>query len=241
MKPNIQPFIFNWRGQFAKACTIEDQLREFFPHVTVINSDDDNTRPGWINIGEQAYFGEQFQKALQLFNGDVLFHIQADVEYDNWSKLVEDAKFYLRFYGAGIYAPNIDYTFYKSEWTDFESEIIVHSHLKCVGSTDETVWFISKEVLDGLAERRIDLSANTFGWGCDSVLSAISYSKGMPVLRDYRHTIKHPRGTGYDHEAATIQMDSLVASLDEDLKEIHSLIRGEREHLTRYLKRDSRG
>lgn len=239
MKFNIQPFIFTWKRHFKSACTIEDQLKEIFPKVTVINSDDDNTREGWINIGDSCYFGAQFRKALSLFTGNILFHIQADVEYDKWNELVEDAKFYLRYYEAGIYAPNVDYTWYSGDKTDFTWTHLKHSHLKCVGSTDETVWFIHKAVLDGLTERGIDTNQNPLGWGWDSVLSAISYSKGLPVIRDYRHTIKHPQGTGYDHAAATAQMDALVASLDPDLQQIHSYIRGERQMLAQYLERRS--
>lgn len=239
MEFNIQPFIFNWKRQFKNACAIEDQLNEIFPKVTVINSDDDNTREGWIDIGDSCYFGDQFRKALSLFSGDVLFHVQADVEYDNWKKLVEDAQFYLRLYDAGIYAPNIDYTWYSADRTDFFWDPLMHSHLRCVGSTDETVWFIRKEVIDGLTERRIDIGQNPLGWGWDSVLSAISHSKGMPVIRDYGHTIKHPQGTGYNHAAATAQMDALVASLPPDLQRIHSFIRGERQMLTQYLGRRS--
>lgn len=241
MKPTIQPFIFNWKRQYDKACVIEDQLLEIFPKVTVINSDDDNTRPGWIDIGDQCFFGSQFRKALELFTGEIFFHVQADIEFDKWRKLVNDAKFYFRYYDAGIYAPNIDYSYYTPERTDFTSDIIDHSNIRCVGSTDETVWFVRKEVINGLAERRVDLSMNELGWGWDSVLAAISFAKGMPVLRDYRYTVSHPAGTGYDWTVATQQMDALVAALDDDLKEIHSYIRGDRQQLTRYLKRQPQG
>lgn len=238
MKLDIQPFIFSWKGQFQKACVIEDQLRKIFPSVTVINSDDDNTRPGWINIGDAAYFGDQFRKALELFNGDVLFHIQADVEYNEWDKLVDDARFYLRFYEAGIYAPHVDYTHWIPERTDVLSDLLAHSHLRLVASTDETVWFVRKEVLEGIAERSIDTSLSHFGWGWCCSLSCISYSKGMPVIRDYRHTIKHPRGTGYNTDAAEVEMNKHIASLDEDLQKIYSYIRGDRKMLARYLKKE---
>jgi hypothetical protein len=238
MKLTIQPFIFTWKRQFQKACVIEDQLREIFPSVVVINSDDDNTRPGWLNIGDSCYFTDQFRKALELFTGDVLFHIQADVEYDNWRKLVDDAKFYLRFYDAGIYAPHVDYTFWTPERADIPSDLLSHAHLKLVGSTDETVWFIRKEVIDGIAERGIDMSTNPFGWGWDCSLACISYAKGMPVIRDYRHTIKHPKGTGYNTAVAENDMNKHIASLDEDLQKLYSYIRGDRKMLERYLKRD---
>jgi hypothetical protein len=231
MKLAIHPFIFTWKRQFEKACRIEDQLKEIFGKVTVINSDDDNSRDGWINIGDSCYFGEQFRRAVQLFDGDVLFHVQGDVEYDNWKRLVEDAKFYFRFYEAGIYAPNVDYCWWNSQRTDINSRQLEHKNLKLVATTDETVWFIRKEVLAGIKERNIDMTKNPLGWGWDCVLSCISHSKGLPVIRDYRHTITHPQGTGYNFDAATKGMDDLVASLDEDLRILYSYIRGDREQL----------
>ena len=63
---DIQPFIFNWRNQFEKTCAIEDSLKEIFGEVTVINSDEENTREGWIDLGDEAYFTMQFRKALDL-------------------------------------------------------------------------------------------------------------------------------------------------------------------------------
>ena len=118
---NIQPFIFNWNRQFEKTCAIEDSLTPIFEKVTIINSDDNNTREGWIDIGDDSHFSDQFRKALELFDGDVLLHIQGDVSYDKWEELIEDAKKYLEYYDAGIYAPNIDYTWYSAENSDIES------------------------------------------------------------------------------------------------------------------------
>ena len=235
MKLAIHPFLFNWKRQFEKACRIEDELTKIFGKVTVINSDDDNTRDGWINVGDSCYFGEQFRRAVELFDGDILFHVQGDVEYDNWKKLVDDAKFYFRFYEAGIYAPNVDYSFWLPERTDINGRELEHKNLKLVASTDETVWFIRKEVVQGIKERKIDMTLNPLGWGWCCVLSTISYSKGMPVIRDYRHTIKHPYGMGYNVDAATKGMDDMIASLDDDLRAMYGHIRGDREQLLRFL------
>ena len=84
---NIQTFIFNWRGQYEKTIEKEIQLLSIGKHPIVINSDDEKTEEGWHNIGEASYFTDQFLKAIELFDGDVLFHIQGDASYDNWEKL----------------------------------------------------------------------------------------------------------------------------------------------------------
>lgn len=232
---NIQPFIFNWNRQFEKTCAIEDALMPIFDKVTVVNSDDNNTRDGWIDIGDECYFSDQFRKALELFDGDVLLHIQGDVSYDNWVGLIEDAKKYLEYYDAGIYAPNIDYTWYSSENTDIESLESDHPNIKMVASTDETVWFIRKEIIQEMLDRKVDFSNNTMGWGWDLVLAAICFTNGRPVIRDYNHTIDHPMGTNYNSEKAGQEMLDLWNSLDSDIKEIVSYIKGDREKISKYF------
>lgn len=233
---NIQPFIFNWNRQFEKTCTIEDALTPIFEKVTVINSDDNNTREGWIDIGDESYFSDQFRKALELFDGDVLLHIQGDVSYDKWEELIEDAKKYLEYYDAGIYAPNIDYTWYSAENSDIESLESDHPNIKMVASTDETVWFIRKEIIQELLDRKVDFSNNTMGWGWDLVISAICFINSRPVIRDYNHTIDHPIGTNYNKEKASQEMLELWNSLDADLKKTVSFIKGDREKLSEYFK-----
>ena len=223
---NIQPFIFNWNKQFDKTCTIEDSLSKILDKVTVINSDDTNTRDGWVDLGDDAYFSDQFRKTLELFDGDILMHVQGDVSYDDWEKLVYDARYYLDYYNAGIYAPNIDYTWYSSENTDIDSIESDHSNIKMVACTDETVWFIRKEIIQEMYNKNIDFYKNKFGWGWDLVLSGICFSKGIPVIRDYNHTIEHPKGTSYDKDKASDEMRLLWQSLDSDMKDIIGKIKG---------------
>jgi hypothetical protein len=61
----------------------------------------------------------------------------------------------------------------------------------------------------------------------------------MPVIRDYRHTIKHPYGMGYNVDAATKGMDDMIASLGDDLRAMYGHIRGDREQLLRFLAGDT--
>jgi len=232
---NIQPFIFNWNCQFEKTCAIEDALKPLFEKVTVINSDDNNTREGWVDIGDESYFSDQFRKALELFDGDVLFHIQGDVSYDNWKQMVKDAREYMEYYDAGIYAPNIDYTWYSAEQSDIEGLESDHQNIKMVACTDETVWFIRKDIIQEMLDRKVDFSNNTMGWGWDLVLAAICFVNAKPVIRDYNHTVDHPMGTNYNKEKASQEMLDLWNSLDQDLKEAVSHIKNQRENLVQYF------
>jgi|LakMenEpi03Aug12_release.lakeMendotaPanAssembly.Ray.scaffolds.fasta_scaffold11862_14 hypothetical protein len=235
---NIQPFIFNWNKQFDKTCAIEDSLSKIFDKVTVINSDDNNTRDGWIDLGDDAYFSDQFRKALELFDGDILMHVQGDVTYDNWEKLVEDARTYFDYYDAGIYAPNVDYSWYSSENTDIDSIQADHENIKMVACTDETVWFIRKEIIQEMTNRNVDFSNNKMGWGWDLVLSSICFVNGRPVIRDYNHTIDHPPGTNYNKDVAGKEMQEVWRTLDDELKTAFALIKGskyDREKLAGYF------
>jgi hypothetical protein len=235
---DIQPFIFNWNKQFDKTCAIEDSLSKIFDKVTVINSDDNNTKDGWIDLGDDAYFSDQFRKALELFDGDILMHVQGDVTYDNWEKLVEDARTYFDYYDAGIYAPNIDYTWYSSENADIDSVESDHSNIKMVACTDETVWFIRKEIIQEMSTRNVDFSNNKMGWGWDLALSSICFANGRPVIRDYNHTIDHPPGTNYNKDIAGKEMQEVWRTLDDELKTIFALIKGskyDREKLAEYF------
>ena len=174
---NIQPFIFNWKGQYKKTIQKEKQLQKIFDKVIVINSDDDNEEDRWINIGDECFYTDQFLKALELFDGDVLFHIQGDASYDKLGELVKDAQKYFEEYEWGIYAPNVDYTWYTSENTDIQSLQSNHENIKMVADTDCTCWFIHKDIINEFKNRNIDMSDQKMGWGIDLCLSAISLDR----------------------------------------------------------------
>ena len=231
----IQPFIFNWKGQYTKTLAKEDALQKIFDKVIVINSDDTQEEERWVNIGDDCYYTDQFMKAIELFDGDVLFHIQADASYDKLEELVNDAKKYFEDYEWGIYAPNVDYTWYTSENTDIESIESNHDNIKMVANTDCTCWFIHKDIINEFLNRKIDMSDQKMGWGVDLCLSSLSFLMSRPVIRDYNHTIEHPPGTNYNKEQASKEINILWQRLDDDIKEVISYIKGDRGKLVNYF------
>lgn len=232
----IQPFIFNWKGQYEKTLVKEEALNKIFDHVSVINSDDTHEEERWVNIGDDCYYTDQFMKAIELFDGDVLFHIQGDASYDKLEELVSDAKKYFEEYEWGIYAPNVDYTWYVAENTDIQSLQSNHDNIKMVADTDCTCWFIHKDIINEFLNRKIDMSDQKMGWGVDLCLSALSFIMGRPVIRDYNHTIDHPPGTNYNKDQAANEMNVLWQRLDNEIKETISYIKGDREKLVKYFK-----
>ena len=232
----IITFIFNWRGQYDKTIEKVHQLREIGVDPIVINSDDDHKDYDWHNIGEDSYFTAQFMKALELFHkfkGDVLFHIQGDASYDNWKQLYEDAEKYFETYEWGIYAPNVDYTWYDSSKVDLQFNID-EPNIKMVADTDCTCWFIHKDIIELADKKGIDFSLYKLGWSFDIVYSALSFISQRPVLRDYSHTIDHPPGTNYNKDQGEREMAELYESLGEDVKEAFFYIKTDTNNLSKY-------
>jgi len=220
----IHPFIFNWKNQFDKTCKIEKSLKSVCDKVTVINSDDDHRISHWVNVGEDAYFTKQFTTALNLFDGDLFLHVQGDVEYNNWQGLIDDSIKYINYYDAGIYAPNIDYTWWISKLVDLPLKTH-HENIKVVSHTDETVWFITKDIIDSFYKRKIDLSQNKFGWGWDLIMLSICFLNKKLVIRDYNHKITHPKHTNYNKDLAELELKIITEKMDGDLQTIINYIR----------------
>jgi len=238
-KKDIQPFIFNWPGQYEKVCKIEEELNKIFDDVIVINSDDDNTNDGWINIGNDAYFSDQFRKALELYSRDkkVLFHVQGDTSYDKWEDLVDDSLKYFDEYEWGIYAPDIANIWYTSEYVDVNSVASSHDNIKMCACTDETVWFIHSDVIKDFDNRNLldAFQTNKMGWGWDLVMCSLSFIMSRPVIRDYNHRIEHKMGTNYNKEVAAREMMQLRARLENEIKQCIDYIKTSKENISRYF------
>jgi hypothetical protein len=238
-KNDIQAFIFNWPGQFEKVCKIEEDLTKIFDDIIVINSDDNNTKEGWINLGNDAYFSDQFKKALELYNRNkkVLFHIQGDTSYDNWNELVEDAIKYFDDYEWGIYAPDIANIWYTSEYADINSVSSSHSNIKMCACTDETVWFIHSDIVKDFDNRNLldAFKFNKMGWGWDLVMCSLSFIMGRPVIRDYNHKIDHKLGTNYDKVVASNEMIQLRSRLENEIRQCIDHIKTSKDQLSKYF------
>ncbi|HEX7705709.1 MAG TPA: hypothetical protein VF701_04535 [Thermoanaerobaculia bacterium] len=221
MSLRIAPFIFSWKGQFEKACRTEDQLRELFDRVTVINSDEDNTRPGWIDVGDDLFFTGQFLRAVDHFDADVLFHIQADAHYDDWPAVFDRARESFERVQWGVFAPNVDFTGWVSPGVDIASQFFpADSNLRLVSCTDCTCWMIHRDVIEQFRKHRDLFSQNRYGWGIDLTIAALSYLNERPVVRDYAHTVIHPRGRGYDNDAARKEYDTFLDSVRADVRKV---------------------
>lgn len=240
----IQTFIFNWPGvkegrtHYELTCEKVEQLKRISKNPIVINSDDDHKEAAWHNIGDRSFFAAQFLKALDLFDGDILFHIQADASYDNWLPIYKSAVQYFERYKWGIYAPNVDFTWYTSERTDLDEFNIKHRNLKMVANPDCTCWMIHKDVLNEAVKRKIDFAPYHMGWSFDIVYTALAFMMKRPVIRDYQYTITHPNVTNYSKPQAETEMHDFYNALPEDIQKPFSYIKGDIHKLVEYYKKD---
>ena len=212
----IQAFVFNWVGHEAKRRALERALGQLC-ESRVINSDStvESGHSTWHHIGDSAYFTEQWNKALELFDGDILFHIQADASYPDFAEMFERCRFAVARHNCGVYAPNVDYTNWKYNRRKLRR---LDDDLLEVPQTDCTCWAITREVLDRLPS--VDPRVCKFGWGIDFLAITTARALNKRVARDYRFHVAHPRSTGYDTAEAGRQLLPVIQSLPPELRRI---------------------
>jgi hypothetical protein len=232
-------FIFCWKNHFENVVTLEKQLLNFCD-VVVINADENNKLNHWINVGDSYYFSDKFRKSLDLFDMnkyDYFFHIQGDVEFNDWGGLLKRSKEFKEKYNWGVYAPNVDYTFYNNERTDVFS---LEKDLYIVANTDNTCWIITKDIIQEMKTNLILMKDNNFGWGFDLLICAFAHLKHRPVIRDYRFTVNHPASTGYKKHEAEQEMVDMINSAPKMLKEIMIMIKTNHKNIAEFYGIDNR-
>jgi hypothetical protein len=210
----IHSFVFNWNGHADNCLRLESALDSISDRVTVINSAEDVTKPWWRNLGDSAWFTRQWCEALSCFDGDVLFHIQADVFSEELCLLFQRFRTACSAFPLGVYAPNVDYTYWS-----FQKDKLKHisGNLYLTPQTDCTCWFITREILDAFPG--IDSTANAYGWGIDWVVIALARLKNKLVLRDFAITVSHPHGTGYNDKATAWEFKMYLRVLPANVRQ----------------------
>ena len=216
----LQAFIFNWPGKKQHAAKLERMFRAHC-EVVVINSDDSlRTRyPHWEHIGNDGYFTDQWNAALQRFDSDVFVHIQGDVWPSQVGRVLSESSRFIQNYSVGVYAPNVDFNphTYRMQLLKKVEEGVFE-----VPATDCSFWAIPSDVIRNMPH--IDPSVNRLGWGVEYLVGAVARRAGRKIVRDYRFTAGHPKGRGYDSDKAAKEWEQLKRSVDPCLcREMESL------------------
>jgi hypothetical protein len=223
----IQAFIFNWPGKKQHATKLE-ALFSAHCETIVINSDDTlRTRhPHWQHIGDDGYFTDQWNAALDRFNADIFLHIQADLWPTKVGKVLSEGERYMTDYNVGVYAPNVDFNphIYRRQWLRKLDKGVYE-----VPATDNSYWAIRSEIVRNMP--RVDPRVNRLGWGIEYLVSAVARRSGFKVVRDYRFTAGHLKKRGYDNEQASTELAELKNTLDGELYENMRALEQERDRL----------
>jgi hypothetical protein len=150
----------------------------------------------------------QWNRALGLFDGDVIFHMQADAQCDDFERLFERATALFRRGDVGVYEPDVDYSPYRYDTSllqavaDDEYEVPI---------TDQTCWLVAGDVLRELGP--VEVSVNRYGWGISAAVAAVCRLQRKLCVRDYGVSVVHPRSRGYPAGIAASERDAYLAGL----------------------------
>ena len=206
----LQAFIFNWPGKKQHAAMLE---RMFVPHceVIVINSDDSlrSCYPHWQHIGNDGYFTDQWNAALQRFDADVLVHIQGDIWPREVGRVLSECMRFIKDHGVGVYAPNTNFNphvYRKQSLRKLEEGVYE------VPTPDNSFWAIPSDIIRNTP--RVDPRVNRLGWGIDYLVGAVARRSGRKIVRDYRFTAGHLKSCGYNGDQAAKEWEQLKKAVD---------------------------
>lgn len=205
----IQGFIFSWKTHEAAAVELEREVGRFVD-VTVINSEEQLASPHehWIHLDDSAYFSAQWNRALSLLEGDVLFHMQADARCDDFERLFGRAAALFGRGDVGVYEPDVDYSAYRYERSRLRA---ISDDTFAVPIPDQTCWLVIADVLHELGP--VDLSVNRYGWGISAAVAAVCSLRRKLCVRDYGVSVVHPPDRGYSSAVAGQERDAYLAGL----------------------------
>jgi hypothetical protein len=224
---NSEMFIFSWPGTEVNASKLEKFFAQNFETVRVIHSGHFKSNhfsppSNWILLDDSCYFGEQFKKAVELFNGQVFIHIQADVRIDK----IKISDFITSLENAfanncGIWSADFSYTGWPTDLVSLGNEILNSPlseliNFKNVINTDCTCWAISSDVLDYFTKNVANYPH--LGWGIDLTMCAIARHMNKFVVRDTSIFLNHKEGTGYSTNDADFEMKKLFLKLPINLR-----------------------
>jgi hypothetical protein len=167
-----------------------------------------------VLLDNSAYFGRQFEKTVEVFDGDVLLQIAADTTTESWPDMAARcAACYRSTPNLAVWSPDIDGT----TWPNSRVFLYQTSDPNLIGivQTDCIVWAMSREIVEFL--KPLDYGRTPLGWGIDWAAIAHAYSNNQRVLRDLSVKVHHRiGGSGYDRTEADRQKNHFLSALSDD-------------------------
>lgn len=210
---SVHAFVFSWPGWEENARRIACNLLGCVDRLTVIyKTEDANLEHGagqWVRIPDDWYYGMQCRKSMELFSCDVMVHVQADAECEDWPRLISRCRHAFRDHPqVGIWSPDV---FHTSHTPDRTGIWPIDHDLLAVTNTDGVVWAISKDIVAWM--KTLDYSCNNMGWLISEAAAAHAFTNNRLVLLDLGVKVTHPKGSGYDRNVARKQSEVFLKQL----------------------------
>jgi hypothetical protein len=221
----LHTFILSWPGFEEKARVLELAVTGATDHLTVIHS---LTGPStasvpdhWVVLPDGAYYGVKFKKSLGLCVGDVMVHIQADVQCEEWPRVLSQCKqAFVANPDLALWAPLVWWTPWSLQRTTLESSKKKPVHR--VTMVDGIVWALGVVTRQRLEE--LDYSNNPLGRGIELAAAAFARAEGFLALVDSTISVLHPKGSGYSEAEAARQLNLFLDQLSEPEQEARRFI-----------------
>lgn len=222
----IEAFVISWEGKQDAALKIANEICTLVD-TTVIDSnikEEPYYRPSsfkWIHVPNSFFYGLKFSTCLDLLStSSYMLQIQADAQCDDWPKLIDQLKIDLKDNPSiGVWSPLIKYTPYDHEYVYLSD---ISNHLSSVIQTDGIVWAIDYGTCEKLKE--FNYHQNNLGWGIDWAAICICRSTNKLVTCNKSLLVNHPRGSGYNTEEASKQMDIFLSNMSTQEKDQYKLL-----------------
>ena len=187
------------------------------PHFDTVILDSGSQPPcrheGALNLENVFYSGLMNEAYMLLLERGYrwLMIVTSDIEIDaaNTAKLVAGMQETARTSNVGLYQPSCALSLHGRAL--YQSLCHYTGRVRKVNFQEGWFHLVCREILDEVMP--VDLSLNRLGWGIDLVFSHFARMKRMLVLVDDRVRVVHPRGSGYNREAAREQMRRWQATI----------------------------
>jgi hypothetical protein len=218
--PRVHAIVYSWPKVHENAFAIATALEGSAARVSVVACTDEPLEHApsleVFLLDNSCFFGRQFEKTIEVFDGDVLLQIAADTTTASWPSLAQQcAKRFQDNPALGVWTPDIDGTTWPNERvTLYQTQ---DPTLIGVVQTDCIVWAIRRPIVDYL--KTLDYSATPLGWGIDWAAIAHAHANNQRVVRDLAVKIHHRiGGSGYDRFEADRQRNLFLSRIPDDDK-----------------------
>ena len=187
------------------------------PHFDSVILDSGSTpacpHPAALHL-ENVYYSGLMNEAYRLLRERDyrwLMIVTSDIEIDaaNAARLVAGMQDIVRTANVGLYQPSCALSLHGRAL--YQSVCHYTGRLRRVNFQEGWFHLVCREVLDAVLP--VDVAVNRLGWGVDLALSHAARVGRMLVLVDDRVRVVHPRGSGYNRDAAKEQMRRWLAGL----------------------------